>query len=159
LRGTVLLVAVFTAIMFTGLGFATLGLIAFAFTPFVGFVTLMFTAFCLAMIFAALGFPMFLSPLRFAVLLTALLVPHGFTMFSALVRPVLAVVLHGLMAIDQSAVVDHDAPDRVRMNVDRPVAPGAMPRRVVDDHDALVPGDPVIAPAPRTIRNAQGYAK
>src|SRR6267154_2322427 len=43
------------------------------------------------------------------------------------------------------------APNRIRMDIFMPVHPCALPRRVIDKDDAAVPGNAVVAPAPRPV--------
>src|SRR5882672_10445572 len=136
----------FTALMFTTFSLATLGFTALGFM-------MVFT-----MLLVPHGLAVLLTTFGFTMLLTALLVTHCLAMFLAC-APVLSLALHRLIAIDPAAVVDHYSPDRIRMNVFVTIDPGPMPRRVVDDHDALVPRNAVVAPAPWTIRDAQGHAE
>ena len=49
--------------------------------------------------------------------------------------------------------------DGIRMVIFVAVHPGALPRRVIDEHHATVPGNAVIAPSPWTISNSQRNAK
>src|ERR1700704_4063887 len=55
--------------------------------------------------------------------------------------------------------LNDNPPDRVWMNVFDTIAPGPPPWRIVDEHNAVVPRNPVIAPAPGTEWNSQCHAK
>src|SRR5262249_47145358 len=93
---------------------------------------------CIAMLFLSFsyGFVMLFLPFsyRFVMLVPTLLAPHFLAMLRVFVGPVFTIALHGFMPLVPAAIMDHDAPDRIRVNIDRPVYPRTMPGRIIDNH-------------------------
>src|SRR5215471_8487138 len=92
------------------------------------------------------GSPVFFMPLIAMFFNAHVAVARGLPLpFAALDQLVAVVPVRSPVGYDDGPA------DHVRMFIFVAVHPVPMPGAIVDDDDAVVPGDPVIAPTPRTI--------
>ena len=114
--------------------------------------TVLFAAFFSGMFFTAIFTPlfsgMFFMPFFSGMLFAAFLVP-----FMRAIRHVVSMVF--VPVVMMLRVVT----DCIRMVIFVAVHPSALPRRIIDEHHATVPGNAVITPSPWTISNSHHHAK
>src|SRR5579864_719651 len=109
--------------------------------------TAIFTAFFSGMVFTAI-----LAPLFANMVLAAL--------FTAFLIPLMRAIRHFMsMVLMPVVVMLRVVTDGIRMVIFVAVHPCALPRRVIDEHHATVPGNTVITPSPGTVSNSQRSAK
>src|SRR5579864_7552912 len=121
------------------------------------FAAMIFMCYVMAVIFVAIissgvVFAAILTPFFADMVLVALFMSYFIPLVSAIRHFVSMVFVPVVMMLRVVA-------DGIRMVIFVAVHPSALPRRVIDEHHATVPGNAGLTPSPRTISNSQRNAK